>query len=425
MQVTAIEIKKISYVIYCSFDFSYSKKQLTNMYGPIVGNDAIYLYQWLIDEFDIQNNLKGISSSIDRVLKCLNINQEEFSTIREKLEAINLINTYLEEDYNKKIFHIQINKPLTWIEFNANEKLRHLLINKIGISEYERISLAFISNRMPENVLNISATFNTIFNDEKINSLKTFNFENLYNSLNLDLKEPVIINENAKLVIETYFKSHNLSLNEIRFCVNNSIIKMPDEKFFKVDINKLSDQFKLLVNSSPNIEKFEYMKINRNLNLFKKNISSWNKELIFADYKNINSEHYLSSIQKSSLSKNQKDMINNLRNFSHLQDEVINILTDFMFFKTKGKYIISYLQKLSDTINCLNLNSLEEILIHLQNAYMNSKNKFNFKTNENNFEKNKNIKEKELTIVENKLNIASDLNLDEAFNIENIYVQNK
>ncbi|WP_033159718.1 hypothetical protein [Mycoplasmoides alvi] len=370
MSLLSSEFEKINYIIYRPFDFSCSRKQLSNIYGPIVGQKAIFLFEWFIDEFDVQESLKGIISPIKRIFHSLNINSNEFCLIRERLEAIDLITTYLEEKANKKIFHIEIKQPLNWNHFISNEKLRHLLIEKIGLSEYERISLVFAGRRMPENVLNISATFNTIFNNEKINEIMSFNYDELYSYLKNNLDKTIVIDNNSKLIIETYFKTHNLSLDEIKFCVSNSIIKDSENKNFKVDSNKLSEQFKFFINSTPNVKSFDYVKIHRNVNLFNGSLSNDDVKLIVSDYMNINPYQYLSSIQKSPLSQKQTKIIDDLKNISHISDEIINLITDFTLHKTKGKYNEKYLKKIVDTINCLSLNTLEEVLIHLSNAYI-------------------------------------------------------
>ena len=152
------------------------------------------------------------------------------------------------------------------------------------------------------------------------------------------------------------------------------------------------------------------------------------------DYRNINSEQYLSSIQKSPLSTKQKNLINQLRNMSHLSDEIINMITDFTLYKTKGKYNENYLKKIADTINCLSLSTLEEIYNHLSNAYTASTKTIEiFDDSTDNFPVSNKVKNepslgtkaKNDSLLETKnsfekisvSNLNQDLNLDEMFKI--------
>ncbi len=360
---------KTNYVVYCPFDLTYSKKQLTNVYGPIVGGKAVYLYQWLIDEAEIQSQLKGISSPVDRIYRHFGITGEQFATIRERLEAIGLLATYLQEDLGARVFHLRLKEPLNWTQFTANEQFRRLLISKIGVPEYERISLVFAGKRVPENVLNVSATFNAVFNGAELKKIASFDFERLHAALGFDLQEPVVFGPKARAIVETYFRAHGLTFNEIKRCACAAIARNDANKCFEIDPIRLSEQLKRLLSSAPNLPTFEFVKIHRNLDLFRSSVPEAEKQLIFADYQNINCEQYLSSVQKSVLTSAQKEFIARLKTVSRLGDEIINILTDYMFFKTNGKYNTTYLQKLADTVNCLGLDKVETVHIHLYNAY--------------------------------------------------------
>lgn len=359
--------QKITYIVYRPFDFSCSQKQLSYIYGPIVGKESIFLYQWLINEYNLQTELRGIRSSYSRIGQCLGCNDADLAVIRSRLEGIGLISTSLEQFDNEKVFHISINRPLSWEEFNENEKLRHLLIKEIGVYEYERISLAFTSRRIPKNSINISASFDAVYGSDEIKKLKEFNFNKLYEMLSADFKQPVLLNDDAKLVIETYFKTHNLSLAEIKKCVYKSVYKDKKNTYI-ADSNLLISQFRELINSATNISVFDNIKINRNASIFYGTLNENNTSCILSDYQNINSEQYLSSIQKEALNENQQKTIDHLRKVHHLPDGVINIITDFTIYRTNGTYNSKYIRKLATTINLLGLNDVESILGYLQNV---------------------------------------------------------
>ncbi|WP_027119675.1 hypothetical protein [[Mycoplasma] testudinis] len=369
------ELEKITYIIYRPFDFSCSQKQLTYIYAPIVGSGAIGFYQWLINEFNVQTTLKGIKSPLSRIFHCLGCTQSEFAEMRSQLEAINLITTHTQITATDKIMHISVNEPLNWKRFNSNQKFKHLLINKIGISEYERISLAFTNRRIPNDTVNISASFEAVFGSENINGIMEFNFQSLHELLSADFKQPVVLTENVKIIIETYFKSHNLSVNEIKKCVYQAAYREKNGTFM-IDENLLLENFQNLTAAAVNLEMNDNIEIYRNPTIFYELIDDQNEiNHIFNDYRNFNAERYLASIQKEALDLDQKKTISYLRKSSHLTDSVINLLTDFMIYRTNGKYSVKYLKKLATTVNRLGLTHLDKILNYLRSVCEGLKNK--------------------------------------------------
>lgn len=368
------DLEKITYIIYRPFDFSCSQKQLSYIYAPIVGSTAISFYQWLINEYNVQTALKGIKNPITRILHCLNCTNNEFAEIRSQLEAINLISTHTQTNNDEKIMHIAVNEPLNWKEFNNNQKFKHLLINKIGIREYERISLAFTNRRIPSDTINISASFEAVFGTGNISEIMEFNFQNLHELLSSDFQQPVILNEAVKIVIESFFKSHDLSINEIKKCVSEATFKNNKDGLLYVDQNLLIDNFNNLTTAAINIDLNENLQIYRNPEIFYNELLNQNEiNRIFNDYRNINAERYLVSIQKDSLDLDQKQTIAYLRKKSHLEDSVINILTDFTIYRTNGKYSSNYIKKIATTINRLGLTSLDKILNYLHSVNNNLK----------------------------------------------------
>lgn len=249
-----------------------------------------------------------------------------------------------------------------------------MLINKIGIREYERISLAFTNRRIPSDTINISASFEAVFGTGNISEIMEFNFQNLHELLSNDFQQPVILNEAVKIVIESFFKSHDLSINEIKKCVSEATFKNNKDGLLYVDQNLLINNFNNLTTAAINID------LNENLQIYRKPEIFYNESLnqneinrIFNDYRNINAERYLVSIQKDSLDLDQKQTIAYLRKKSHLEDSVINILTDFTIYRTNGKYSSNYIKKIATTINRLGLTSLDKILNYLHSVNNNLK----------------------------------------------------
>lgn len=272
-----------------------------------------------------------------------------------------MLQTYLVEknDQSELTYYFVIKQPLSFDHFINNQKYRHLLINAIGQLNYEKLEFMYMPQRVPSESTNVSSTFEMVFDDEKVNNIKTFNFDNLYKNIAKNTSTIVVINDQCKMIIENYHKNYNLSESEIEHILYGCIVS--NENTYEVDPDLFSMKIHEYVTSAKNITVFSNIKLHRNAAMFVKKLSDVELETIFSEYKNLNSEQYLSAIYKSSLDKEEIEIIDTLRKTYKLPDYVINLLVDFTIFKTKGKLNRTYICKTAKTINGLNLESLSDI----------------------------------------------------------------
>ena len=79
-------------------DFSIDYKSLYDLYTPIIGSDATNLYINLSNEYDKLLQIGIKFTDANSFLTSLNINDERFLEIRNMLEAIGLIKTYVDQN---------------------------------------------------------------------------------------------------------------------------------------------------------------------------------------------------------------------------------------------------------------------------------------------------------------------------------------
>lgn len=345
-------------------DFSIDYKSLYDLYTPIIGSDATNLYINLSNEYDKLLQIGIKFTDANSFLTSLNINDERFLEIRNMLEAIGLIKTYVDQNEPDN-YYFELISPLSFEKFIDNQKYRHLLLNKIDQAGYEKLEYLYSNNVIPENLVNISASFEQVFNNQnQLKEIYQFNFERLYSALIADSHQTIILSTKVKQIIESFFSSYNLSTNDIQYCVHQSIVKN-DNNEFTVDENLLQLNLKKFVNFSKNVNVFEQAKVNRNSQMFLEQIKEEEIEDVFNSYRNFNSEQYYSIIKKTPLTSEEIEIIQTLRTTYKIDDSLINLMIDYSLLKTRGILNKKYITKMAQTANNLNLLTLVNMYRYL------------------------------------------------------------
>lgn len=355
----------LTYKVISKFDFYLNDKILNFIYTHIIGYDAVLLYRFLYNEYQYDLIMGNTKKTQNRIIQCLDWDYNKYISAKNILEAIGLISTYLDNSKNDHII-FYLNQIPTWDEFKNNNKLMSLLRNNVDIVEFDRIKYLFEGNDILNNYSNISCTFESIYNNDDIIKMITFDFKKLYDTIFKLYKKLISISTSAKAMIESYYKTNSLTFNEILNIVLHSIYK--DQDGIVVDEKILKMNFEKMVNTAKVISINNVINVNRNHKIFMKDISDENFEYVIADYKTINSEQYISSISKTPIDLLNKNLIEILRSQYNLPDFIINILVDYSVFKNAGRIEPNYIQKIAMSINRLNINSVEKILEHLRNS---------------------------------------------------------
>jgi replication initiation and membrane attachment protein len=340
------------------YAFTFNYNFLNDLYAPILGVNATNLYIKLIHEAEKQVATLGIATELSDFLKQFHLSVVEFGEARIKLEALGLLTTYIQikDDYATNTFFA--NEPLNFKTFNENQKFRHLLIKQIGEVNYQKLEYVYGANRIPSQAQNITATFESVFCDEEIEQISLMNFNELYQRIAACTSLPIVIGKEAKAVVESYFKNYDLSIKEVEHVIYNATV-LTDDHDYRVDPELLRIKFHQLLSSVNNINILQNIKLNRNVQMFMKHMSPTENNKVFADYQSLNAEQYLRAIIKSTITPDQLETINLLRNKYFLPDCVINLLMDFTLFKSNGVLNQKYISKVAQTINNLGLKSLQ------------------------------------------------------------------
>ena len=94
--------KNIIFSTVKKYDFTINYKSLYDLYAPIIGDQTIALYIILNNEADKHLQAGTTFSTIESLYKQLNLTYDSFLQLRTKLEAFQLLRTYV--DVSKKLF---------------------------------------------------------------------------------------------------------------------------------------------------------------------------------------------------------------------------------------------------------------------------------------------------------------------------------
>ncbi|MGL5591470.1 MAG: DnaD domain protein [Mycoplasmoidaceae bacterium] len=291
---------------------------------------------------------------------------ESFEKNRKILESIGLLSTYIVDNDEKEIkYYFCFNHPLEYNAFISNNKLKKLLSLNLPSHKFNELEFIFNSTQLPINAKNISADIDDIFNSFVANEYD-FNFEQLYSSLSSLTSKVIVFSDEVKNIINSFYKNFSLSINEIELCCLDSIVNV--ENTYKVDEVILEEKITTFFNNKTNLNHNEIIKLNRNMEMFTKEIDNSELQKIFLDYKNISPEQYLTSINRQQLDHIEISFLKTMKRDYHLPNPSINILMDFSLRKTNGTLNLKYIKKVAKSISVSNLDSVEEIYKYLYNA---------------------------------------------------------
>lgn len=153
------------FIVYNNYQNYSFGKELNILYLPLVGANAIKLYEFLFHKLLNDDNMTDKILHFN-ITESLAINLKQLLLARKKLEALGLIKSYY---YDAEIEHryvYEILKPLSFSEFLSNTLLSELLKNSIGDSEFELIKNKYPSNKVSFSVFtDVSARFSDLYDN--------------------------------------------------------------------------------------------------------------------------------------------------------------------------------------------------------------------------------------------------------------------
>src|SRR5699024_3939745 len=133
-------------------------KSLTHLYQPLIGMQAVILYQTLLHEIELQSNEEP--QTHHTLMNYLNIPLDAIYQARLRLEGIGLLKTY-QTDKNKYTYILQ--SPFSPQEFFSDGMLSELLYHHVGEMKFSHLNRHYARCHMHDYGKNINVSFEDVY----------------------------------------------------------------------------------------------------------------------------------------------------------------------------------------------------------------------------------------------------------------------
>ncbi|WP_251514949.1 replication initiation and membrane attachment family protein [Oceanobacillus luteolus] len=144
-------------------------QSLTHLYQPLIGPEALMLYQTLINEVPLQE--ESTPQTHHTLMNYLMLPLDQIYEARRKLEAIGLLRTYKKQDDGMTIYTYDLQSPYDPNSFFEDAMFSSLLYHYIGSQKFDRLKDFFTVEVQPEVGENITADFQEVFQTTETASL--------------------------------------------------------------------------------------------------------------------------------------------------------------------------------------------------------------------------------------------------------------
>ncbi len=332
-------------------DYANVNDILVSYYLPIIKSDAFSLYSAL--SIDARNNMiNTFYVPIERLVSMINLSVDKIEDSIVRLEIVNLIEVYKEED---KHFLLKLNRPLSPEEFNNSEQFTELLKSAAGNDNLQ------INNKL--------------FNSMKEENLETYK----PTTSGLDISTKVEKKE-ATLNVEYDFQSIKNILNAKNIDWSAYWTKELEEKLLNIIVIYKISAFDVALELIKEIETGKFSSDNLTTRIREEFIKNEDISSIISVGENtteikldflsqLPTRDYFIHKLKREPSPTEEGMITKLINSYGLNTYQINILVDYSVVVNEGAINKNYIYKIADTILKEKLDTPEKLIQHLKVSY--------------------------------------------------------
>ncbi|WP_249870902.1 replication initiation and membrane attachment family protein [Oceanobacillus saliphilus] len=136
-------------------------KSLTHLYQPLLGIQAVSLYQTLLHDMELQQDLSP--QTHHTLMNYLNLPLDEIYQSRRKLEGIGLLKTFKQSRESSDLYTYELQSPFAPDRFFEDAMLSQLLLHHIGDHKFNLLKKHFGRTAVTSQAQNITASFNDVF----------------------------------------------------------------------------------------------------------------------------------------------------------------------------------------------------------------------------------------------------------------------
>ncbi len=325
------------------------------LYRPIIGDKAHMLYiAFTAQDFVLELNIKY---QLDHLLLLLQMTYEEFLTAKNILKTIGLLKMLKREKGKHHILKPQL--PISAIAFFENKILSDYLLNIVGAKCFTIIKDKFIEEEHPKTGDKISPQLNIAnVNLDFVYIDKYLATKNANHKLYLPYREKIIQLANYYHVLTNnlaIFIYKSIELIDQKRIFNYEKFQHLLSDFHQKTILKkqiTGEQLKLIVNEE---------NIVRPTNMLEAKIN---------EMTSIDPIEYLTLLRENTKpTPMEVDLIRDLIINYSLKPGVVNCLIEYVWFKNSRRIERKYCEKIANTFNQLQIDTVDKAMQHLRSAY--------------------------------------------------------
>ncbi|WP_373893028.1 replication initiation and membrane attachment family protein [Virgibacillus natechei] len=348
-------------------------KSLTHLYQPLIGIQAVTLYQTLLHDMELQQEHEA--QTHHTLMNYLNIPLDEIYRARLKLEAIGLLKTYKKNTETTNTYTYELQSPFAPVDFFRDAMLTQLLFHHIGDAKFNDLKNHYVTSSKKQTGTNITASFHDVFqtfepsfevvgvplteeNPETSEDKIDFSWIELMLKQRMIPAGKVLTVDNKKLISQM-MQLYDLASHEIDKCVLWALT--PDNRLDPEEFKTAChDLFKQKYNDTP-------------IQLKNKAISNQQEDTKEPETKEEQLIHELETISPKQLLEDlssgnhasEQDMraISGIMTTQGLPSPVMNVLIHYVLLQSNMKLSKAYLEKIASHWSRANLKTAKEAML--------------------------------------------------------------
>lgn len=352
-------------------------QSLTHLYQPLLGIEAIMLYQTLLNEAELHD--ESTSQTHHTLMNYLNIPLDDIYEARLKLEGIGLLRTFKVENAGANLYMYELQSPFTPEQFFKDAMLSELLYHHLGQDKYDFLSKQFTRNPTNEAEDEITTSFSEVFQtfqpdldhheqvipkqeeqeelDGKITRID-FSWMEMMLQQRMIPVQRVLTSQNKKLISEMMFL-YDLAPHEIEKSV---LWALTDENRLDVDEFKAAchDLFKTKHHQAPIAL---HIKKQRPKDQDRISRPKTKQEQLIQRLETISPKHLLEDLSSGNQASVQDmKIIQEVMTSQGLPPPVMNVLIHYVLLQSNMKLSKAYVEKIASHWSRANLKTAREAM---------------------------------------------------------------
>lgn len=142
----------------------YYRKTLTSLYQPLIGPVAYSLYMTLWSQIDSETDWSEPATH-HSLMNMMQLNLNEILLARKKLEAIGLLETFVDDKHDPRRYYYLLESPLSPHAFFNDGALNIYLYNRLGHYQFQQVKEQFVAKKVAaeKSIRKVTAAFNDVF----------------------------------------------------------------------------------------------------------------------------------------------------------------------------------------------------------------------------------------------------------------------